>query len=91
MTTRCGTRAFEWALTSEQVLASIMAEAGIINRVVPDGGLQAEAESSTRKITEGPTRAHAVHKALLRAWATGGIAAAEHRFDLAMPRAVQLR
>ncbi|MGY4921930.1 hypothetical protein [Streptomyces sp. 900105755] len=35
---------------------------------------------------KGPTRACAAHKALLRAWAVGGISAAdEAMFDIAMP------
>ncbi|MER5539585.1 enoyl-CoA hydratase/isomerase family protein [Streptomyces mirabilis] len=79
-------RAFEWALTSEQVPAAVMAEAGVINRVVADEDLRAEAESFAQKIAAGPTRAHVVHKALLRAWATGGIPAADRQlFDLAVP------
>ncbi|SHH30457.1 enoyl-CoA hydratase/isomerase family protein [Streptomyces sp. 3214.6] len=79
-------RAFEWALTSEQVPATVMAEAGVVNRVVPDEVLQTEAEGFARRIAAGPTQAHSVHKALLRAWATGGIPAADqHMFDLAVP------
>ncbi|MEU9175060.1 enoyl-CoA hydratase/isomerase family protein [Streptomyces sp. NPDC048420] len=79
-------RAYEWALTSEQVPATVMAEAGVINRVVPDDELRTEAESFARKIAAGPTRAHVVHKALLRSWATGGIPAADQQlFDLAVP------
>ncbi|MEV7974489.1 enoyl-CoA hydratase/isomerase family protein [Streptomyces sp. NPDC086519] len=79
-------RAYEWALTSEQVPATVMAEAGVINRVVPDDELHAEAEAFARKIAQGPTRAHVVHKALLRSWATGGIPAADQQLsDLAVP------
>ncbi|MEU1481250.1 enoyl-CoA hydratase-related protein [Streptomyces sp. NPDC005760] len=79
-------RAYEWALASEQVPASVMAEAGVINRVVPDDQLRTEAETFAQKIAQGPTRAHVVHKALLRARATGGIPAADQRLlDLAVP------
>lgn len=79
-------RAYEWALTSEQVPATVMAQAGVINRVVPDDELRAEAEAFAQKIAAGPTRAHVVHKALLRSWATGGIPAADRQlFDLAVP------
>ncbi|MFM9596495.1 enoyl-CoA hydratase/isomerase family protein [Streptomyces scabiei] len=79
-------RAYEWALTSEQVPATVMAKAGVINRVVPDDELRAEAEAFAQKIAQGPTRAHVVHKALLRAWATGGIPSADQQlFDLAVP------
>jgi len=38
------------------------------------------------QLAKGPTRAHAAHKALLRAWAVGGVAAADEAlFDIAMP------
>jgi hypothetical protein len=39
-----------------------------------------------RRWRKGPTRAYAAHKALLRAWAVGGVAAADDAmFDIAMP------
>ena len=80
------TRAFEWALTSEQVPASVMAAAGVISRVVADDALVDEATALADTIARGATRAHAAHKALLRAWAVGGVAAAdEAMFDIAMP------
>jgi enoyl-CoA hydratase/carnithine racemase len=79
-------RAFEWALSSEQVPAATMAAAGVVNQVVPDDMLASEATAFARKLASGPTRAHAAHKALLRAAALGGIAAAdEAMFDIAMP------
>jgi enoyl-CoA hydratase/carnithine racemase len=80
------TRAAEWALTSEQVPAKVMAEAGVVNRVVADVDLLREAEAFARKISKGPTRAYAAHKALLRAWSVGGVAAADETiFDIALP------
>jgi enoyl-CoA hydratase/carnithine racemase len=79
-------RAAEWALTSEQVPAAVMAAAGVVNRVVADEALLDEAAAFARRIASGPTRAHAAHKALLRAWAVGGVAAAdEAMFDIALP------
>ncbi|WP_318219029.1 enoyl-CoA hydratase/isomerase family protein [Streptomyces sp. SCL15-6] len=79
-------RASEWALTSEQITASTMAEAGVVNRVLPDATLDEEAKRFARKLTSGPTRAYAAHKALLRAWRVGGTAAAdEAMFDIAIP------
>jgi enoyl-CoA hydratase/carnithine racemase len=79
-------RAIEWALTSELVAASVMADAGIVNRVVADESLLDEATDFAHRIASGPTRAHAAHKALLRTWAVGGIAAADDAmFDIAMP------
>jgi enoyl-CoA hydratase/carnithine racemase len=79
-------RAAEWALTSEQVPAAVMAAASVVNRVVPDESLVPEATAFARKLAQGPTRAYAAHKTLLRAWAVGGVAAADEvMFDIAMP------
>ncbi|MEI9400688.1 enoyl-CoA hydratase/isomerase family protein [Mesorhizobium argentiipisi] len=79
-------RAAEWALTSEQIPASVMERAGIVNRVVADDELLAQAQAFVDKLAKGPTRAFAAHKALLRAWANGGVAAADEiMFDIAMP------
>lgn len=79
-------RAAEWALTSERVPAAAMERFGVVNRVLPDACLQHEALEFARKVAKGPTRAHAVHKALLRAWTTGGIDTADDAmFDIAMP------
>lgn len=79
-------RASEWALTSEKVPASTMERFGIVNRVVEDANLIAEATAFAEKLARGPTRAYAAHKALLRVWAAGGVAAADDvMFDFAMP------
>jgi hypothetical protein len=59
---------------------------GVVNRVVADAGLLADAHAFAAKFVHGPTRAHAVHKALLRAWANGGVQAADDvMFNVAMP------
>jgi enoyl-CoA hydratase/carnithine racemase len=79
-------KAIEWALTSEHVPARVMEHHGVVNRVVPDDKLLEEANAFVSKLATGPTRAHAVHKALLRIWATGGVTAAdEAMFDIALP------
>ena len=79
-------RAFEWALTSERVPASALAEAGLVNRVVADEDVVSTALEFARKVAAGPTRAHAAHKALLRLWEIGGAAGADAAmFDVAMP------
>lgn len=78
--------AIEWALTSERVPARRMAEAGVVNRVVADDVLLKEALELAGRLAQGPTRAHAAHKALLRTWAVGGVAAADQAmFDISMP------
>lgn len=79
-------KAIEWALTSEQVPARVMEQHGVVNRVVPDQELMAQANSFVAKLALGPTRAHAAHKALLRLWASGGVSAADEAIlDIAMP------
>ena len=80
------TRAAEWAMTSERVPAATMERFGVVNRVVADADLLAQARAFAQKAAQGPTRAYAAHKALLRAWAVGGVAAADDAmFDIAMP------
>jgi enoyl-CoA hydratase/carnithine racemase len=79
-------KAYEWALTSEQVPAAEMERRGLINRVVADESLLEEATAFARRLAAGPTLAHAAHKALLKAWTVGGAGAAEEvLLDLAMP------
>ena len=79
-------RAIEWALTSERVPARAMADAGVVNRVVPDDVILKEAMVLAEKFARGPTKAHAAHKALLRTWSVGGVAAADQAmFDISMP------
>ena len=70
-------RASEWALTSEKVPAAMMERFGVVNRVVADADLLKESSAFAYKIARGPTRAYAAHKALLRAWAVGGVAATD--------------
>lgn len=78
--------AMEWALTSERVPAQRMADAGVVNRVVADDVLLEEALELATRLSRGPTRAHAAHKALLRTWSVGGVAAADQSmFDISMP------
>jgi hypothetical protein len=46
----------------------------------------AEATALARRLAADAARAHAAHKALLRAWALGGVVAADQTmFDIAMP------
>jgi len=79
-------KAFEWALTSEQVSAQQMEHHGVINRVVPDSELMDEGMAFAAAAAAGPTLAHAAHKSLLRAWVSGGTAAADEvLMEVAMP------
>jgi enoyl-CoA hydratase/carnithine racemase len=78
--------ASEWSLTSERVPARTMMQRGVVNRVVPDAELDKSAREFAMRVANGPTRAYAAHKALLRIWAEAGVAAADSAmFDIAMP------
>jgi enoyl-CoA hydratase/carnithine racemase len=79
-------KAMEWALGSEQIPAAVMAQHGVVNRIVSDQALVDEAKAYALSVAAGPTLAHAAHKALLRAWAIGGTPGADDAmFDIAMP------
>jgi enoyl-CoA hydratase/carnithine racemase len=79
-------KAIEWALTSEHIPSHVMERYGVVNSVVPDDRLVAEAKAFATKLASGPTRAHAAHKVLLRIWATSGVAAADEAMaDIAFP------
>jgi enoyl-CoA hydratase/carnithine racemase len=70
-------RATRWAYTSELVPAAEMLAAGVITEVVPPGDLLKAAQAWAVRLGRGPTRAHAGHKQMLRAWSDGGIEAAD--------------
>jgi len=79
-------KAMEWAMTSEQVPAAEMERRGLVNRVVADATLLIEATAFASRLAAGPTLAHVGHKALLKTWSAGGVAAADQvMLDLAMP------
>ena len=58
-------RAKELALTNRMLSAAEAMEAGIVDRVVPDADLMAEAEKQARAFAEGPTGAYGAVKRLM--------------------------
>ena len=58
-------RAKELALTNRMLNAAEAMEAGIVDRVVPDSKLMAEAEKQARAFAEGPTGAYGAVKRLM--------------------------
>ena len=70
-------RAMRWALTSEKISAADALTAGVVSEVVPDDQLEAATAKWVARLARGATRAHAGHKALLNAWADGGVRAAD--------------
>jgi enoyl-CoA hydratase/carnithine racemase len=68
-----------------RVAERVMEQHGVVNRIVPDATLLAEATAFAAKLAAGPTRARAAHKALLRIWTAGGVGAADEALlDIAM-------
>jgi 2-(1,2-epoxy-1,2-dihydrophenyl)acetyl-CoA isomerase len=58
-------KAMEWALLGRRVPAAEAARLGLINFVVPRDALEAETEKLVKELASGPTRAHALNKALI--------------------------
>src|SRR4051812_31532673 len=58
-------RAAEMAMLGERVPAAQALDWGLINRVVPDEQLEAEARELVEKLANGPTRSYAGSKRLL--------------------------
>ncbi len=74
------------AFLSEPVAAEQMAVWNIVNHVVEDAALEAEAEALAQRLATGPPGAYAVTKALLSLWKQGGrTAASAALYDLSMP------
>lgn len=71
------TRALQWAYTAEMVDAADAFDIGLINEVVLPEKLEKAANAWLQKLGSGATRAHAVHKNLLRTWSTAGVEAAD--------------
>ncbi len=49
----------------------------VVNRVLPDEGFEQSARAFARSLADGPTRAHAATKAIVRAACEGGARAAD--------------
>jgi enoyl-CoA hydratase/carnithine racemase len=78
LTERAGpARARELIYTGEQYGAATLERWNVVNRVLPDEGFGAAARAFARRLAEGPTRAHAATKAIVRAQLAGGTRAAD--------------
>jgi enoyl-CoA hydratase len=72
-------RAREFVMTGELYDAATLERWNVVNRVLPDEGFDATARGFARRLAEGPTRAHAATKAIVRAQVEGGARAADER------------
>ncbi|HSG78571.1 MAG TPA: enoyl-CoA hydratase-related protein [Acidimicrobiia bacterium] len=79
-------RAMELALTNRPLDAATAEAWGLVNRVVPDDDVQAEAESLARKLASGARTALAEAKRLLLLGATSALEEAMERESLAIAR-----
>ena len=70
-------RARELVMTGELYDAATLERWNVVNRVLPVDGFDGAAEAFARKLAEGPTRAHAATKAIVRAQIAGGARAAD--------------
>jgi enoyl-CoA hydratase/carnithine racemase len=75
---RAGTaRARELVMTGALYDAETLERWNVVNRVLPDEGFDGAVRDFARALAEGPTRAHAATKAIVRAQAQGGVRAAD--------------
>jgi enoyl-CoA hydratase len=72
-------RARELVMTGALYDAATLERWNVVNRVLPDDGFDEAARAFARGLAEGPTRAHAATKALVRAQVEGGARAADAR------------
>jgi enoyl-CoA hydratase len=70
-------RAKELVYSGELFDAAALERWNVVNRVYPAGGFDEAARAFALKIADGPTRAHAATKALVRAQKEGGARAAD--------------
>ena len=72
-------RARELVMTGALYDAATLERWNVVNRVLPDDGFDEAARGFARALAEGPTRAHAATKAIVRAQVEGGVRAADAR------------
>ena len=70
-------RAAEFVFTAGLYDAATLHEWGVVGRVLPDDSLTEEGLAFARKLADGPTRAHAATKTILRAFREGGLPGAD--------------
>src|ERR1700755_322580 len=65
------------SLGGEPISGSEAGDFGIATHVVPEKELAATAAALARQLATGPTRSYAATRTLLKAWSSGGVAAAD--------------
>lgn len=70
-------RARQLVMTGDLFDAATLEGWNVVNEVVSDEELDGHARSLAKRLSEGPTRAHAMTKRILRAYVEGGVPAAD--------------
>jgi enoyl-CoA hydratase/carnithine racemase len=70
-------RASRFAMLGEPISGREAGELGIATHVVPENELTAATAALTLQLATGPTRSYAATRTLLKAWSSGGVAAAD--------------
>ena len=70
-------RARHFVMTGGLFDAATLESWGVVTRVYPDAEFEEKSRAFARKLAEGPTRAHAATKAIIRAQKEGGARAAD--------------
>jgi enoyl-CoA hydratase/carnithine racemase len=70
-------RASRFAMLGEPISGHEAGALGIATHVVPESELSATAAALVRQLATGPTRSYAATRTLLKAWSSGGVAAAD--------------
>jgi enoyl-CoA hydratase/carnithine racemase len=72
-------RAREFVMTGEPYDAAALERWNVVNRVLPDEGFDGAARAFAAELAEGPTRAHAATKQVIRDYLEGGVQLANER------------
>jgi enoyl-CoA hydratase/carnithine racemase len=79
-------RAARYVMLSEPMSGATAGELGVAAFVVPESDVEAAASALATRLSTGPTRSYAAIRALLKAWAAGGVPGADSvLLDLTMP------
>ena len=70
-------RASRFAMLGEPIPGPLAAQLGIATEVVPEAELARKVETLAQKLAVGPTKSYAATRTLLKAWSSGGVAAAD--------------
>jgi enoyl-CoA hydratase/carnithine racemase len=78
--------AARYAMLSEPMSGATAGQLGIAAFVVPEAEVESTAATLAKRLSTGPTRSYAAIRALLKAWAAGGVPGADSvLLDVTMP------